>query len=316
MKKEQPFNKSSEIRQFRVLTEQCSNLAVQVLEVLNQTDNRTDLIRDILFLVKVTTGLEAVGIRLREGDDFPYYETIGFSREFVKAEKYLCARDQTKEVIRDSQGNPYLECMCGNVLSGRTSSSLPFFTGGGSFWSNGTSALLASTTEEERQGRTRNRCNREGYESVALIPLRSGRNIIGLLQLNDRRENLFTEHLIRFFEGVGYSIGIALRLKQRETDTFREMNINSRDDDLITRPRKGGVAPDKDHKHLSEREHEVLRLIASGMNAREIGERLFISERTVTTHRSRIMDKLEIHKSVDLVRYAVYFGLIGEGLPE
>ena len=51
--------------------------------------------------------------------------------------------------------------------------------------------LLASTTEEDRQSRTRNRCNGMGYESVALIPLRSGDKNLGLLQLNDKRKNMF-----------------------------------------------------------------------------------------------------------------------------
>ncbi len=114
------------------------------------------------------------------------------------------------------RGTPVLECMCGNTLCGRTDAALPFFTAGGSFWTNSTTDLLASTTDEDRQARTRNRCNGEGYESVALIPLRSGDEIIGLLQLNDRRRNQFTLEMIHFFEGMGASVGIALSRKQAE----------------------------------------------------------------------------------------------------
>ena len=219
--KDQPLNKTSEIRQLLVQTEQCQNLASQVLELLNQTNNRTDLIKDILFLVKAATGFEAVGIRLRQDEDFPYYETIGFSKEFVKAERYLCARDKTGEIIRDSAGQPYLECMCGNVICGRIDPSLPFFTEGGSFWTNSTTELLASTTEEDRQARTRNRCNSDGYESVALIPLRYDNNNVGLLQLNDSRKNLFTANFIRFFEEVGSSIAKVFKLKQREDNNLQ-----------------------------------------------------------------------------------------------
>ena len=125
---------------------------------------------------------------------------------------------QTGEVVRDGQGNPVLECMCGNVLCGRTDPALPFFTEGGSFWTNGTTELLASTTEADRQARTRNRCNGEGYESVALIPLRSGDEIIGLLQLNDHRRDQFTLEMIHFFEGLGASIGIALGRRRAEAE--------------------------------------------------------------------------------------------------
>ena len=103
---------------------------------------------------------------------------------------------------------------------------MPFFTEKGSFWSNGTSKLLASTSEKERQSRTRNRCNSEGYESVALIPLRSGHNIIGLLQLNDRRPDIFTRDLIHFFEELGSSIGIAIgRIKAEEALREKEARL-------------------------------------------------------------------------------------------
>jgi transcriptional regulator with GAF, ATPase, and Fis domain len=99
--------------------------------------------------------------------------------------------------------------MCGNVISGRTDPTLSFFTEGGSFFTNSTTELLTSATEEELQSRTRNRCNGEGYESVALIPLHSGQDVVGLLQMNDSRPNLFSLSMIRFFEKIGNSIGIA-----------------------------------------------------------------------------------------------------------
>ncbi len=225
----------SNIRQFQYLDRQAAlsisrdlterkqaehreKLAREVLELLNRPEGSTDIVRDILQLIKKNTGFEAVGIRLQEGDDFPYYETSGFPGDFIQAERYLCARDEEGKIIRDGQGNPVVECMCGNILRNRTDPTLTFFTEAGSFWSNCTTELLASTTEEDRQTRTRNRCNGEGYESVALIPLRSGDEIIGLLQLNDRRRNQFTLEMIRFLEGLGASIGIALSRKRAEKD--------------------------------------------------------------------------------------------------
>lgn len=191
-------------------------LAVQILECLNRSDERTSAIGDIVRLVKDCTGFEAVGVRLRNGEDFPYYIAKGFPVEFTEAESYLCARDGHGQLIRDLKGNPYLECMCGNVISGRTNPSLRFFTEGGSFWTNSTSDLLASTSAEDLQAPVRRRCNRQGYESVALMPLRSNNEIIGLLQLNDSRKNAFTPSMIRFFEKVGFSIGVALARMQTE----------------------------------------------------------------------------------------------------
>jgi PAS domain S-box-containing protein len=188
-------------------------LTREVLELLNRTGDTTGTISDILKLVKKGTGFEAVGIRLREGGDYPYYETNGFPGHFVESERYLCAYDEGGNIIRDNNGNPVLECMCGNIIKGRTDPAKPFFTEGGSFWSNCTTELLASTTEKDRQARTRNQCNGEGYESVALIPLHSGNEIVGLLQLNDRRKDQFNIESIQFFEGLGAAIGIALARK-------------------------------------------------------------------------------------------------------
>jgi putative nucleotidyltransferase with HDIG domain len=76
----------------------------------------------------------------------------------------------------------------------------------------GDSSLLESSFS------SRNTCRKEGYESIALIPLRSGAEIIGLLQLNDKKTNRFSPDNIKFLEGIGASIGIALARKQAEED--------------------------------------------------------------------------------------------------
>ncbi len=61
---------------------------------------------------------------------------------------------------------------------------------------------------------------------------------------------------------------------------------------------------------LSEREKEVLRLLALGYTNHEIAELLFISVKTVESHKSRIMEKLGCTRRVDLVRFALEHGLI------
>ena len=188
-------------------------LSIIILDTINKSETWKDCIEKILGEIKQFTGFEAIAIRLREGEDFPYYVTKGFPAHFVEAERYLCTRDHKGEIERDSEGNPYIECMCGNVICGRTDTSKDFFTEGGSFWSNNTSKLLSETTDEDRQTRTRNRCNSEGYESVALFPLKAGHEILGLLQLNDMRTHQFTDDTIRFFEDIGISIGTAFSRK-------------------------------------------------------------------------------------------------------
>ena len=61
---------------------------------------------------------------------------------------------------------------------------------------------------------------------------------------------------------------------------------------------------------ISEREREVLAALAQGLSNKEIGDRLFISHRTVDTHRSNLMKKLNVHNLAGLVRLAMSAGLV------
>lgn len=63
--------------------------------------------------------------------------------------------------------------------------------------------------------------------------------------------------------------------------------------------------------NLTDREEEVLRLIASGFTNKEIGEKLFISHRTVDTHRTNLMKKLDVNNLAGLVSYAIKHGFAG-----
>lgn len=62
--------------------------------------------------------------------------------------------------------------------------------------------------------------------------------------------------------------------------------------------------------HLTDREREVLTLVAEGLLNREIGEELGISPKTVARHRENIMQKLGLHSRTELVKYAIRIGLI------
>jgi DNA-binding NarL/FixJ family response regulator len=61
---------------------------------------------------------------------------------------------------------------------------------------------------------------------------------------------------------------------------------------------------------LTDREREVLQLLAEGRSAREIADQLQVSVKTVGVHRTNIMDKLGIHNVPDLVKYALRKGII------
>ena len=61
---------------------------------------------------------------------------------------------------------------------------------------------------------------------------------------------------------------------------------------------------------LTDREREILKLVAEGYTNNQIAERLFISHKTVDTHRTHIMDKLNLHSRAELVKYAMRRGLL------
>ena len=64
------------------------------------------------------------------------------------------------------------------------------------------------------------------------------------------------------------------------------------------------------HSDLSNREFEVLCMLASGKSLKEIADSLFISQKTVTTYRARILEKLKLKNNVELTRYAIENKLI------
>ena len=63
------------------------------------------------------------------------------------------------------------------------------------------------------------------------------------------------------------------------------------------------------HASLSDRELEVFRLLVAGMGVNEIAEKLCISHKTVSTHKTRLMEKMNLNNIADLVRYAMQYGL-------
>jgi DNA-binding NarL/FixJ family response regulator len=64
------------------------------------------------------------------------------------------------------------------------------------------------------------------------------------------------------------------------------------------------------HETLSDREFEVMRLLVEGLGPTEIGERLHLSVKTVSTHKTRILDKLGLGSTAELVRYAMEHRLL------
>jgi len=79
---------------------------------------------------------------------------------------------------------------------------------------------------------------------------------------------------------------------------------------LASAPAAGGDAPT-----LTERETEILRMVATGMSYKQIASRLVLSHRTVQNHVQNSLGKLHLHNRVELVRYAIEHGLADASEP-
>lgn len=79
--------------------------------------------------------------------------------------------------------------------------------------------------------------------------------------------------------------------------------------DEFRRVASGGGASDAGEPRLTSRENEVLKLVAKGYTYKEIGEKLFISTKTVQNHVQNILTKLRLRKRYELMRYAIQKGL-------
>ncbi|HKJ78468.1 MAG TPA: response regulator transcription factor [Prolixibacteraceae bacterium] len=99
-------------------------------------------------------------------------------------------------------------------------------------------------------------------------------------------------------------------------DAIQSVNLGKKylSDDITEMIIKGYLDPSETeaetYTELSEREMEILKLYAEGKSTREISEKLFISVKTVGTHKQHILEKLGLKTNADMVKYAIKEGLI------
>ena len=123
------------------------------------------------------------------------------------------------------------------------------------------------------------------------------------------------KHFVHEYPGAIYgglvaliftSIGIYLGLKwtrAREVVVVKEVAVRSDGPFVLNETNLRDVG-------LTQREHEILGLIAQGLSNREIGEKLFVSENTVKTHSSRLFEKMQVNRRIQAVQRAKDLGLI------
>ncbi|MBU5638546.1 PAS domain S-box protein [Geomonas sp. Red69] len=176
------------------------NATVELLRICNEAQNLNELMSRTARFFRELTGCRAIGIRLRSGDDYPYYQTIGVPEDFLGADDVLW--------YRDAQGRSALRCLCGDVITGLLGDS----DGGtphGSYWTSNGIAVPPGTAGS--------RCHVEGFQSFALIPFRANGRQIGLFQFSDRAAGLMSAEKVALYEDLIDYIAISFsKLKADE----------------------------------------------------------------------------------------------------
>ncbi len=185
---------------------------LELLRMANTLTPPSAIAQQLATLAQHFSCCEAVAIRLKAGPDFPYAASLGFTEGFVALESSLCQEDAEGRLVRDALRNPLLACMCGAVLTQQVDPSQPFFTESGAFWTNATSALLASATPITLPCPVRGRCHTVGFESVGLFPIRRDGVTYGLIQCNDRQPGRFTPERLALLESLCQSAAHLLQL--------------------------------------------------------------------------------------------------------
>ncbi len=204
----------------------------RLLEIANLGRQLEPTLKEFVRAIREYTGCEAGGIRVLDSEgNIPYQAYEGFSREFYDSESPLSIKSD--------------QCMCVNVIKGELKPDLPFCTEDGSFYTNSTTDLLATIPEEENLV-MRNVCHEHGYESVALVPIRLGDSILGLIHIADRGTDMVSLDLVNSLEDVVPQVGLSIRRLWAEQELAGEkgrleVTLRSTGDGIIATDMAGTV---------------------------------------------------------------------------
>ncbi|MGB9715318.1 MAG: GAF domain-containing protein [Thermodesulfovibrionales bacterium] len=161
----------------------------RLLELFIKKQTRKEYITSVVKEIEEWGGFECVGIRIMDRDGYiPYEASTGFSADFLRLENML-------SIKRDM-------CACIRVITGEFEpQDKSVITQHGSFIINDSFKFIKELKEEE-QKRFRGNCIRNGYLSIAIIPIRYQEKTIGAIHLADRRKDIVPLKLVNFLETV------------------------------------------------------------------------------------------------------------------
>jgi PAS domain S-box-containing protein len=242
-------------------------LTAEVLQILNAPGELAPQLRSVLDRVMRHAGADAGGIRLRIKDDFPYAVHAGLSPAFVEAESTICAPEACGQGHQAPEGAVELACLCGAVLLQRPQAA-SLLTARGAFLSGPGSSLAESAG---RLPFPRGRCTQEGFRSLALVPLRSGGEVVGLLQLSARPPGRFAPDLVHFLEEISPGLGLAIERRRAE----ESRRISEERYRVLVETSPNGVALAATDTTILKANRQLTALLGFGAAAELEGRKLF-----------------------------------------
>ncbi len=177
-----------------------------ILTLLNSfaiRESKQDFLDCAVNLIRHESGCQFVGIRvLNDGGYIPYQSYTGFSCEFWELENMIQITKQ--------------DCKCTRLAGGcLLPVDMPIINSAGSLCCNDIQLFAESLTDDQKK-MYRGACNSAGYRSLAIIPIRHGSNVLGLVHLADLQPNKLTPVTMEFVESITALIGEVLTRDKME----------------------------------------------------------------------------------------------------
>lgn len=261
----------------RKLYEKKLNAANRFLKIGNRHRRMRPLLNDFVEEIKKVSGCSATAVRIVDEDGrIPHVGSNGFAGDF-------CSQNEPLS-IHSEQG------MCIRVIKNLRRPHESLFTNYGSYFVNNTSALLASASDDQKR-LMRNTCHQFGYETIALIPIRTEDRTIGLIHVADREPDRLDEYKVEILESAALQLGTAIKRVQAEQkleDSHEELEKQVEKRTKMLKNAKDELALEVEQRKLYEND-----LLGLQQRLRELSTRLIQTE-----ERERRRIASEIHDRI------------------
>ena len=266
------------------------------LQIANKHKKMGPLLNEFVAKTQQLTDCSAIGIRLIDGQgNLPFKATMGYGGRFCKADNPCPLKVE--------------KCLCIEVVRPTHGQKSPFFTEFGSFSTNSNSHLVATDSEKQKQ-KMCDCCENKGYESLALIPIRTEDSIHGLIYAADTRKNLISPEILDILEGAAMQLCTAIeRVRAVEvaqnSNRVLEKRVKGRTQELL-------LANENLNIEIVERKSNEKKLREQQAKLRSLSSELLLTEER---ERRRIATELHDRIGQSLAITKIKLGEIRETLP-